>query len=163
MHCILWQQNSFALNCSSWQCERVHCWAAPESEPAQEGAGRRQQSELWKQKGFACACDNPAWSFTGHLRSWASEHLVQPLLSLSRSCLFSQPLSRPMWFQFPVFENCWSKQKCFCHLESKLGVQWINVRCFNTWSVVRCCWELGLFVLFKQQEEKWWSESDLNI
>lgn len=37
MHCILWQKNSFALECSFWQSERVYCWAAPEDGPVREG------------------------------------------------------------------------------------------------------------------------------
>lgn len=37
MHCVLWQQNTFALDCSSWQSERVYCWAAPEDQPGREG------------------------------------------------------------------------------------------------------------------------------
>lgn len=43
MQCILWQQNTFALNCSSWQPERVYCWAAPADQSVHAGPGRRQQ------------------------------------------------------------------------------------------------------------------------
>lgn len=45
------------------------------------------------------------------------------------------------------FGNCWSKQQCFCHVGSKLEVQWLDVCSCSAWSVVGFCWQLHFFCL----------------
>lgn len=75
IHSILWQQNSFALNCSSWQSECIYPWLLQLRRCRRDG-GRCQHREPCERRRLVCDCRDPAWSCSARL-----------LARLSRSCL----------------------------------------------------------------------------
>lgn len=86
IHSILWQQNSFALNCSSWQSECIYPWLLQPGRCRRDG-GRCQHREPCERRRLVCDCGDLAWSCSELLLAWPSCSCLLPPRGKSNTVL----------------------------------------------------------------------------
>lgn len=146
MHCILWQQNIFALNCSSWQPELCLLLGSSSRSISARRTWQTSAFGVCKQRGFSCAWGTQCGASQGTPG-------VGPEGSFLSLCsAFPAPGCSPTPINTSgvlgtCFGNCWSKQEYVCHGGSKLEVQRMDVCSCSAGSVLRFCWQFNFFCL----------------